>query len=103
MLLVHGGESTDAGAQHDGDPLGGDAADEGLGHGPGLAGGQQGQLGAAIGAAPQQWLQSIEGGGCDLTGDAHAEVIGPAVADHRDSRAALQAVSPGLVWVLAEW
>ena len=40
VLLVHGGEPADAGAQHDGDPLGGDASDEGLGHGPGLAGGQ---------------------------------------------------------------
>ena len=61
VLLVHGGESTDAGSQHHGDALRGDALHPRGGHPPGLAGCDQGQLGATVGAAPQQWRKGVEG------------------------------------------
>jgi hypothetical protein len=71
VLIVHGGEAADAGADDHGDATGIEPLGDGTGHGPGLPGGHQGQLGTAIGAAAEQGRQAVEGTRWDATSQSH--------------------------------
>ena len=59
---MHCVEPADAGAQHHSHARWIDASDGCGGHGPGLPGGKESELGAAIGAAQKERLQGRCGG-----------------------------------------
>ena len=77
VLLVHRCETTDAGADHDGDSVRVDACGDGGGHGPGLPGCHQGELGTAVRAATQQWREAVQGAAGNATGQTNGQIVRP--------------------------
>ena len=102
MLLMHGGQPADAGAEHHGDAGWIEATAVVLRHCPGLPGGQQGELGAAVGATPQQGFKVRESGFGHTAGDADVQILGPGFLDGLDAGLPSADRCPGAVGVVTQ-